>query len=172
MIHTVAHRLVWIAPLLAVFAGVACAPALNWRVVQLGHLSTVLPCKPDTATRSVPLAGQTVSMDMAGCEVAGALFAISRLQAPDAAQAVNWMASLRAASLANVQMVKVQSQANSGDAQTSFDVLVDGKRQDGSSLQARFKWQVLGADVYQIAAYAPSLKSEQTEPLLRELQLR
>jgi hypothetical protein len=167
-----AHRLLRIALLMGVFAGVACTPALNWREVHLGHLSTVLPCKPDTATRPVPLAGQTVSMEMAGCEVAGALFAISRLQAADAAQAGDWMAALRAASLANVHMRSVHPQANSGDAQTSFDVLVDGKRPDGAALQARFKWQMLGAEVYQIAAYASSLQPEQTEPLLREVQLR
>jgi hypothetical protein len=158
--------------LLAVWAGVACTPALNWRAVQLGQLSTLLPCRPDTATRPIPLAGQTVSMDMAGCEVAGTLFAISRVRAADATQAVAWLAEMRAASLANVQMMAIHPEANSGDEQTSFDVLVDGKRADGLALQARFKWQVLGNEVYQIAAYGQSLKPEQTEPLLREMRLQ
>jgi hypothetical protein len=158
--------------LLGVCSGAACTPTLNWREVQLGHLNTLLPCKPDTATRPIPLAGQTVAMEMAGCEVAGTLFAISRVKAGDASQAVALLAALRAASLTNVQMTAVHPQANSGDVQTSFDVLVDGKRVDGSALQVRFKWQVLGDEVYQIAAYAQSLKLEQTEPLLREVRLR
>jgi hypothetical protein len=100
------------------------------------------------------------------------LFTISRLQAADATQAGAWMVALRSASLDNVNMTSVHPQANSGDAQTSFDVLVEGKDPKGSPLQARFTWRVLGAEVYQIAAYAPSLKPEQTEPLLREAQLR
>lgn len=158
--------------LLAAWAAPACTPVFNWREVQLGHLTTLLPCKPDTATRPIPLAGQTVALEMAGCEVGGTLFAISRLQAADASQAMVWLGALRAASLANVQMRMVHPQASSGDAQTSFDVLVDGKRADGSALQARFKWQVLGDEVYQIAAYAQSLQPEQTEPLLREVRLR
>ena len=120
----VAHRLMWVALLLGVFAGAACTPALNWRTVQLGQLHTILPCKPDTATRPVPLAGQTVSMEMAGCEAAGALFTISRVRAADPPQAVAWMAALRAASLDSVNMTNVQAQSLSGDARTSFDVLV------------------------------------------------
>jgi hypothetical protein len=158
--------------LLAGLATVACTPSLNWRDVQLGRLSTLLPCKPDTATRSVTLSGQAVTMEMAGCEADAALFAISHIQADDAAQATQLMAALRTASLAQVQTLALHPQTSTGDAQTSLDVLVDGKRPDGSALQARFKWVLAGSEVYQIAAYAEHLRTEHLEPLLSEVRIR
>jgi len=151
---------------------VACSPSMNWRVVQLGHLSTLLPCKPDTATRQVVLAGQSHAMEMSGCEVAGALFAISRIEATDATQALALMADLRRSSLANVRAKAVHPVGNSGDAQTSFDVLVDGQRADGSALQARFRWQVYESGLYQIAAYGEHLGPEQTDSLMEEARIR
>ena len=150
----------------------ACTSSLNWRTVQLGQLSTLLPCKPDNATRAVSLAGTSVSMEMSGCEAAGVLFAISRIPAPDATQAGQLMAALRQASLALVQTKVIHPVDNTGDAQTSFDVQVDGQRPDGSPLQARFKWLVAGSDVYQLAAYGAQLTAEQTEPLLSEARFK
>ena len=55
----------------------ACSSGLNWRTVQLGQLITLLPCKPDNATRPVSLADTQVNMEMSGCEAGGVLFAIS-----------------------------------------------------------------------------------------------
>ena len=161
---------------LALLAGTcllaACAPSLNWREVQLGRLSTLLPCKPDTASRAVELGGQTLTMDMAGCEAGGALFAISRIQAGNPAQAAALMTSLREASLAHIAQAVVHPVANSGDALTSFDVQVDGRRADGTPLQARFKWLLADREVYQIAAYAERLRTEHTESLITEARIR
>jgi hypothetical protein len=120
----------------------------------------------------VSLAGTTVRMEMSGCEAAGVLFAISRIQAPAAMQAPQLMDALRHASLAQVQTTAVHPEANSGDVHTSFDVLIDGKRPDGSPLQARFKWLVAGAEVYQLAVYGARLTAEQTDPLLSEARIQ
>ncbi len=160
------------ALLLGLLSLPACSPGLNWRTVQLGHLSALLPCKPDHASRPVTLAGQTVEMEMAGCETAGMLFAISRTRAADATQAAQLMAALRQATLAQVQAAAVHPMPNSGDAQTSFDVRLDGKRSDGTGLQARVQWRTQGAEVYQIAAYGTHLDSAQTEPLFGEAHLQ
>ena len=158
--------------LLACLAAVACTPSLNWREVLLGSLSTLLPCKPDRATRSVPLAGKTVPMEMAGCEAGGAMFAVSRIQADDPAQAPQLLAALRQASLAQLQTLDVHPQAQSGAAQASLDLLVDGHRPDGTALQARFKWMQAGSEVYQIAIYSERLRAEQMDPLISETRLR
>jgi hypothetical protein len=151
---------------------VACAPSLNWREVQLGRLSTLLPCKPDTASRPVELGGQTLSMDMAGCEAGGAMFAISRLRTANPAQAATLLTSLREASMAHIAHAVVLPVANSGDALSSFDVQVNGSRADGTPLQARFKWLLADREVYQIAAYADRLRTEQTESLIAEAHIR
>lgn len=150
----------------------ACAPQLNWREVPLGRLTTLLPCKPDNASRTVVLGADTVTMEMAGCEAGGALFAISRVQGPDAEAAQRLISSLRKDSLANVGAQAIRPAANSGDASTSFDVQVDGRHPDGKPLQARFKWLLAGTEVYQIAAYADRLEAQQTDNLLRELRIR
>lgn len=159
-----------LVPLLTALA--ACSPGLNWREVQLGRLTTLLPCKPDRASRTVALAGQSPVMDMAGCEASGALFAISRVQAVDAAQAGALLRALRQASLDTVHARVLRPMANSGDAQTSLDVLAEGQRTDGSPLQVRFKWLQAGAEVYQLAAYAEHLSGEQTDNLVNEARLR
>ena len=160
------------AVLLGLLVLQACSPGLNWRTVQLGNLTTLLPCKPDSASRPVQLAGQNVTMEMTGCEAAGVLFAISRIQAADAATAPQLMAALRQATLLQVQAVGVHPLPDSGDAQTSFDVRVDGKRPDGVALQARLQWRALGAQVYQIAAYGAHLDAAQTDPLTSEARLQ
>lgn len=83
----------------------ACQPSLNWREIHSDHHSLValLPCKPDRGARDVPMAGQTVSLDMLGCEADGATFAISHVHLVDAAQAGPVLAGWKTAVLANMQ---------------------------------------------------------------------
>jgi hypothetical protein len=150
----------------------ACTPALNWREVHLGQLTTLMPCKPDTATRAVALAGLERNLEVAACEADRVLFAISRVQASDAVEAARLLTVLRQASLAQIQAQAVRPAVGSGDAQTSADVQADGRRQDGSIVQARIKWLVKDAVVYQVAAYAAHLQPEQTQPLISEVRLR
>lgn len=150
----------------ALLSTAACAPALNWREVQLGALITLLPCKPDHATRTVTLGTHTVSMEMTGCEAQGALYTISQITMPDALQAQGVMENLRKASLQSVQASAIHPIANSGDAQTSFDIQIDGKAPDGSTLQTRFKWLMQGNAAYQVAVYAPKLQAQQIESIV------
>ncbi|WP_076997914.1 hypothetical protein [Variovorax sp. KK3] len=78
----------------------ACSPVFNWREVPIADdgLVALLPCKPDRATRSLPLGpGATITVDMAGCEAGGATFAVAHATADDAAQAERWMNAWRAA---------------------------------------------------------------------------
>lgn len=163
------RRHVWLAACLLLGA---CTPALNWREVQLGRLSALLPCKPDAASRRVNLGGLTLPMEMVGCEAGGALYAISRLQADDPTQAALVLALLRKASRDKLAQAAVHPMPNSGDAMTSLDVQVDGRGADGRQLQARFKWLLAGQEVYQLAAYAEHLGAEQTDSLLTEARIR
>jgi len=79
-----------------------CSPALNWREVQLdtAGVQALLPCKPDHAVREVQLAGGVRSMEMLGCEAAGATFTVAVLQvAPE--QAISVKAALQASDKAS-----------------------------------------------------------------------
>ena len=83
----------------------ACSPTFNWREVPVADegLVALLPCKPDRATRSLPLgAGASITVDMTGCEAGGATFAVAHATAEDAAQAERWMSAWRAATRAQL----------------------------------------------------------------------
>jgi len=56
----------------------ACSPEQNWREVGLDgtSLKVQLPCKPDRATRSVPLGGVPVDLQVVGCESGDAMVAV------------------------------------------------------------------------------------------------
>lgn len=88
------------AAVLAAGALGACSPTFNWREVPIADqgLIALLPCKPDHATRRLPLGSDaSVEVDMTGCQAGGATFAVAHAVAADAAQADTWMRAWRAA---------------------------------------------------------------------------
>jgi hypothetical protein len=66
----------------------ACTPAFNWREVAFDGLpvTALLPCKPDRATRTVPIAGAPRTMVMAGCEAGGVMFTVAVVTVEDPSQ--------------------------------------------------------------------------------------
>jgi len=94
----------------------ACSPTFNWREVPVGDAGAIalLPCKPDRATRQLPLGTEAVAVDMAGCKAGGATFAVAHASANSAAQAESWMRAWRAAT--------VQQLADTPVAETPTDL--------------------------------------------------
>lgn len=94
---------------LAATAFAACSPTFNWREVPIGDegLVVLLPCKPDRATRQLPLGAESVAVDMAGCEAGGAVFAVAHATASSATQAEGWMRAWRAATRAQLASAPV-----------------------------------------------------------------
>jgi hypothetical protein len=92
------------AVLFAAAGSTACSPTFNWREVPVGDagLVVMLPCKPDRATRAMPLGSAAVAVEVVGCEAGGATFAVAHARATDAAQAEAWMAAWRAATRAQL----------------------------------------------------------------------
>lgn len=164
--------------LLAVFVLSACSPALNWREVPLNRLTAFLPCKPDRAQRTVPLGSQAVEMDMAGCEAAGGLFAVSHLRLGAPSHAAEVLAAWRTGTLRSMRStggteLPWRPVAGAG-AQAFPPVLLEatGQRADGSTVQAHLAWLVDGVDIFHIAVYAPRLTADMTETLFSELKLQ
>lgn len=96
----------------------ACSPVFNWREVPIvqeapAGLVALLPCKPDRATRSLPLGGETLTLEMAGCEAGGATFAVTHIAAADPVQAGRWMRAWQDATRAQWQVAQEQSPAPS-----------------------------------------------------------
>ncbi|MBC7682556.1 MAG: hypothetical protein H7172_09500 [Ferruginibacter sp.] len=140
---------------LALAGLVACSPALNWRSVRSdAHaLLMLLPCKPDHASRDVPMAGTTVALDMQGCDAAGATFAVSHVHLADATQTAAALAGWQAATLANLHAARPQPQAfNLPGGQFGVRWAVAGQRADGRPVSAQAVWfarfQANGADLF------------------------
>lgn len=168
----------------------ACTPKLNWREVQLGPLTVLLPCKPDHAQRSVRLGMADAPMQMVGCKAAEALYAVSRVHVTDPTQITGAQSAWYAATLANIKASAVKSQPvtiprtlagvrpvnrieNSLVSPHAFELLIaNGLGPDGSSLQAQMIWFVNGLDIYHVAVYGAKLSREHTELLFSELKLQ
>lgn len=165
-----------LAAVLALFLW-ACTPTLNWREVRLSRLSAWLPCKPDTAQRGVSLAGHVLELNMAGCETAGALFAVSQMRLADTRLAPEVVSAWRTSALANMRGSAVTVQplrlgANGPYGPGSVFLHAQGQRSDGQALQARLAWFVDGAEVYHIAVYAPQVTLEMSDTLFTQATLR
>lgn len=149
---------------LVLLALTACQPALNWRASRSDNspLTALLPCKPDQATREVPMVGQTVTLDMLGCDAAGATFAISHARLPDPMQAGPALAGWRTAVLANMQATEVVETpfvlpGALGLPQT-VRLRAQGLRADGRAVSAQAVWFARvdrgAVDVFHAVVYA------------------
>jgi hypothetical protein len=71
----------------------ACSPTFNWREVPIGDAGVIalLPCKPERATRDLPLGNGSIPVEMAGCKAGGATFAVAHARADSAEQAALWL---------------------------------------------------------------------------------
>ncbi len=87
---------------ICVLALAACSPTFNWRDTPIGEsgLVALLPCKPDRASRALPLGTDSVTVQLVGCEAGDATFAVAHATARDASQAEAWLRGWRAATRA------------------------------------------------------------------------
>lgn len=86
----------------------ACSPAQNWRDVAFegSALKAQLPCKPDRTTRSVPLGGVPVELQVVGCESGAAMVAVMTAALPAGADASAVMAAWQKATLDNARVTQ------------------------------------------------------------------
>lgn len=161
-----------------------CSPAFNWRELRVeeASLSLMLPCKPDRGQRSVSLAGQSVEMSMVGCETGDALLALSHMPLPTGLPVGEALAQWRAVTLQHL------GAASGGDVTQAFvppgalvvpqsvRQRVQGRRSDGSPVQAQLAWfaQVgpQGTRLFQAAFYAPKVPAEPAQTWLDSLRFQ
>jgi len=100
-------------PGLALAALAACSPTFNWREVPVGDagLVALLPCKPDRASRQLPLGAESVAVEMVGCEAGDATFAVASAHAADATQAGSWMHAWQAATRSQLAGIRITESA-------------------------------------------------------------
>lgn len=158
----------------------ACSPAYNWRDLQPAGtpLQALMPCKPEVAERTVPLAGVPTLMHMHSCEAGGQTFAVAWADAAAEKRVPEVLTGWRAGSLAAIRA----NPATAADANTEWSVVVPGAQMlqglratgldpQGETTQVRAAYFSKGTLVFQAAIYGPALPDEALTPFFEGLRL-
>jgi hypothetical protein len=102
------HSSALMACLLGALTLSACSPEQNWRDVTFegSALKVQLPCKPDRTTRSVPLGGLPVDLQVVGCESGTAMVAVMSAALPAGSDASAVMAAWQKVTLDNARVTQ------------------------------------------------------------------
>lgn len=100
------HSTAWLATLSLSLILSACSPTQNWRDIAFegSALKLQLPCKPDRTTRSVPLGGLSVDLQVVGCESGTAMVAVMTAALPAGSDAVAVLSGWQKATLDNARV--------------------------------------------------------------------
>ena len=152
----------FLSALLSIGLFVACSPTFNWRELRSdgAPLVALMPCKPETATRAVPLTEPPATLHMHSCDTGGVTFAVAWAKLDSASQTSGALAQWKAASLASVRA--------SVGAQTDWDarvpradqvqgIKVQGADHRGQAVQTQAVYFSRGPWVYQAAVYGVRL---------------
>lgn len=157
----------------------ACSPALNWRELRAGTdgaLKILLPCKPDRASRPMPLAGQDVDLHMLGCEADGLLFAVAWADVKDVQHTGPALAQWQAAMLATLQarVPQVQPFALKGASVQPAAVRVSagGQHADGRAVQAQGLWFARGSQVFHAVVYGERLGADVSDSFFSGIEFQ
>jgi hypothetical protein len=163
-----AGALVLAAALLA-----ACSPTFNWRDVPMTstELTALLPCKPDRAERSMPLGGESVTIQMAGCEAGGATFAIASARADNAVQAEAWIGAWRASTRAQWQAATggqvhetPVTVVRAAAKPEPWQIEARGTDADGNPNEARVRWFAHAQHDGSVAVYQATVLGKPSAP--------
>jgi hypothetical protein len=155
----------------------ACNPTFNWREVRPPQtaLSALLPCKPDSASRSITLAGQPVELQMLGCETGGATFAIAWTTLRSAEQAPAALVQWRQATLANMQAATPADSSltvpGATPAATAQRTEARGRGRNGEAVSGQAAYFAQGAQVFQAVMYAAEPDAQAVQTFFAGLRL-
>lgn len=157
----------------------ACSPTFNWRELRVDStpLRALMPCKPETATRPVPLGGASAApteLHMHSCEAAGLRFAVAWADLMPSAEGAPALAAWRQASLQAIRVAPNDATdwpLTLPGADTVQGVQAQGTDPQGQPVQTRAVYFAQGARVYQAAVYGPRLPDEVLDAFFGGLQL-
>ncbi|WP_226491003.1 hypothetical protein [Hydrogenophaga taeniospiralis] len=150
----------------AVLALCACSPTFNWRELRPEGtpLLALMPCKPESAVRPVPLGGAPTELHMHSCDTGGLTFAVAWADVGEQARVPEALARWRVATLASMRVdpalagaPQTQWSAPVPGAERAQGLVAGGTGHDGRAVQARALYFARGAQVYQAAVYGPAL---------------
>lgn len=176
MLRSPARRAASAACLLVLLS--ACAPTFNWRETPIGTsaLLAMFPCKPETVTRTLPLAQAEHAMAMRSCDADGVTFAVAHAVLSDPTRADQVLTDWRASTLAGLRAdpATATSEVPKGlPVLPRMQVLRAGTAAgDPKPMQLRGVWFASGADVFAAFVLAPQIPAEASDPFFAGLRLR
>lgn len=162
--------------LLACALAAGCSPTFDWRDVRAPptSLKAALPCKPDKASRKVPMAGQEVALQVLGCDTGGATFAVMFADLGNATRSDEVLRQWKQATLANLRAASSQEQpflpAGAIALAHSVQVVARGQRADGSAVESHAAYFARGSHVFQAVIYADVLQPAWADAFFSGLQ--
>lgn len=170
--------------MLAAWALTACSPTFDWRESRPAEgLTAMFPCKPETHARQVVLAGEPQTMRLAACSTGALTFAVSQVDAREPARLTPLLQTLRDALTANVNGAGVAGPTPAEPRITDIAVAgatphplarrlrLDGRRADGSPIQAEAQFFCRGLRVYQVSVVGTRLDPEVVDTFFSSLKL-
>ena len=143
----------------------ACNPTFNWRDVRPDgtRLNLLLPCKPDKAQKTVPMAGQPTELMLLGCDAGGVTFAVAVADVKDAAKVTAALAQWQSASLANMKVDPATPGTAfklTGLASGGVIVKATGQRANGQAVSSQAAYFSQGSQIFQAVMYADKIAVE------------
>jgi hypothetical protein len=154
----------------------ACSPTFNWRDIRVepSRLKAMLPCKPEHSAREVPMAGRQVSLEVVGCDTAGATFAVLTADIGDPARTAEVLGQWKAATLANMRGAASRETPflprGAQPMREALQVVASGQRADGSAVEGHAAYFAQGGRVFQAVIYSDKLKPEVADAFFSGLQ--
>jgi hypothetical protein len=158
-------------------AAAACSPTLDWRELHPrgSGAQLLFPCKPQSHTRTLQLAGASVSLSLHACNAGDMTFALAAADVGDAARVPAALQELREAAQRNLGgggqplgMPRIQGMTPQPQAQR---VRVQGRMPDGSAVQEQVLVFARDTRVYQASVLGAALDAEAVETFFSSIRL-
>jgi hypothetical protein len=163
------------AAVLAVLVG--CSPVEDWRQVRLADSAALalFPCKPASQTRSVPLAGDAVSMTLHACSAGANTFAVAHADVVDPARVTPALRALAEAAAANVGAPVLTGEPWRVDGMTpnpeARRLRLQGRLPDGTAVNEEAVTFTRGTFVFQATVLGAAPPAESVATFFEGLKL-
>lgn len=146
---------------IALTALAACNPTFNWRDVRFENagLALLMPCKPDKAQRTVPMAGQQTELNLLSCDAGGVTFAVTVADVKDASKVTGVQVQWQSVWLANIKAQPSAGTALKLPGLPGGGVIMKatGQRANGQAVSSQAAYFAQGAQVFQAVMYADTI---------------
>lgn len=155
----------------------ACAPPLDWRDVRAAGsgVEAQFPCKPDRHARTVPIAGQSLRMEMLVCSADGLTFGLSFVDVAGLDAVGPVLDALRSVTVANLGAREPAIREARVPGMTpnpkSVRMSLTGRLPDGTAVRQHSLIFTRGLRVYQASVVGANPPSEATDSFFAALRL-